>query len=179
MSATPPPSEDSPAASALASGAAPAVAEDRKATKRRRRRERAAQRSRTFRVLHPRGPDKVEVWNWNFTDKAAPAHVKEALRISGMQCFGVAGTFEQADMDNWEQCTKTCHGVVSQRMALHTRMGLGHERFREELGARASDYRLSEINHRQFYRRWSDLMSGASWGEIAAREAAFVEANRG
>ncbi|MEY3251077.1 MAG: 3-phenylpropionate/cinnamic acid dioxygenase subunit alpha [Pseudomonadota bacterium] len=135
--------------------------------------------ARTFRVLHPRGPDKVEVWNWSFTDKAAPAHVKEALRISGMQCFGVGGTFEQADMDNWEQCTKTCHGVVSQRIALHTRMGLGHERFREDLGARASDARHSEINHRQFYRRWSDLMSGADWAEVAAREAAFVEAHRG
>ena len=34
--------------------------------------------SRTFRVWHPRGPDKTEVWSWVFIDKAAPAHVKEA-----------------------------------------------------------------------------------------------------
>ena len=58
-------------------------------------------------------------------------------------------------------------------------MGMGHERFREDLGARASDHRLSEINHRQFYRRWSDLMSGAGWSDIAAREAEFVGASRG
>jgi 3-phenylpropionate/trans-cinnamate dioxygenase alpha subunit len=130
--------------------------------------------TRTFRVLHPRGPDKVEIWNWTYTDKAAPPHVKEALRVSGMRCFGVAGTFEQADMDNWEQCTKTCHGVASQRMSLHTKMGLGHERFRPDLGARASDFRLSEINHRQFYRRWADLMGRTSWSELAAREETYV-----
>lgn len=125
--------------------------------------------SRTFRVLHPRGPNAVEIWSWSFTDKAAPPHVKEALRLAGMRVFGVAGTFEQADMDNWEQCTKTCHGVVSQRIPLNTTMGLGHERFREDLGARASDFRLSEINHRQFYRRWADLMTADSWPELDAK----------
>lgn len=129
--------------------------------------------SRTFRVLHPRGPDKVEIWSWSYTDKAAPPHVKEALRIAGMRVFGVAGTFEQADMDNWEQCTKSCHGVASQRIPLHTKMGLGHERFRADLGAWASDFRLSEINHRQFYRRWADLIGATSWGELQKREAAY------
>ena len=28
--------------------------------------------SRTFRVWHPRGPDKTEVWSWVYVDKAAP-----------------------------------------------------------------------------------------------------------
>ena len=28
--------------------------------------------SRTFRVWHPRGPDKTEIWSWVFVDKAAP-----------------------------------------------------------------------------------------------------------
>ena len=126
--------------------------------------------SRTFRVLHPKGPDKTEVWSWSFTDKAAPAHVKEALRLAGMRVFGVAGTFEQADMDNWEQCTRTCHGVVSQRYALNTQMGLGHERFHEHLNAQASDFRLSEINHRQFYRRWAELMAAESWAALESRK---------
>jgi len=125
--------------------------------------------SRTFRVLHPKGPGRTEVWAWSFTDKKAPPQVKEALRLAGMRVFGVAGTFEQADMDNWEQCTLTCQGVVSQRYQLNTQMGLGHERFHEHLGARASDFRLSEINHRQFYARWAELMGASSWAELAAR----------
>ena len=38
-------------------------------------------------------------------------------------------------------------------------MGLGRERYDEELGAVASDYRYSESNHRGFYRRWAQLMA--------------------
>jgi nitrite reductase/ring-hydroxylating ferredoxin subunit len=124
--------------------------------------------SRTFRVWHPRGPEKTEVWAWVFADKAAPAAVKEAIRLAGMRGFGPSGTFEQDDMDNWQGCTQTGRGVVARRDFLSYEMGLGHERFDEELGAWASDYRYSEINHRGFYRRWARLMSADSWADVAA-----------
>ena len=107
--------------------------------------------SRSFRVWHPRGPDKTEVWSWIFADKAAPPHVKEAIRLAGVRGFSPSGTFEQDDMDNWQECTRTCHGVVSRRMDLNKQMGLGHERFDKSLNAWASDLRISESNHRQFY----------------------------
>jgi 3-phenylpropionate/trans-cinnamate dioxygenase alpha subunit len=121
--------------------------------------------SHTFRVWHPRGPEKTEVWSWVFVDKAAPPHVKEALRLSGVRGFGPSGTFEQDDMDNWQECTQTSRGVVSRRYQLNMQMGLGHERFNQELGAWASDFRLSESNHRQFYRRWAQLVAADSWAE--------------
>ena len=122
--------------------------------------------SRTFRVWHPRGPDKTEVWSWVYVDKAAPLEVKEALRLAGIRGFSPAGTFEQDDMDNWQECTRTCRGVVSRRYALNTQMGLGHEQFNEALQAWTSDFRMSESNHRQFYRRWVQLMTTASWAEL-------------
>src|SRR5262249_57579099 len=105
--------------------------------------------SRTFRVWHPRGPEKTEVWAWIYVDKAAPPEVKKAIRLAGARVFGPSGTFEQDDMDNWQECTHTCRGVVSRRLALNTQMGLGHERFDAELQAWASDFRMSESNHRQ------------------------------
>jgi len=122
--------------------------------------------ARTFRLWHPRGPEKTEVWSWVYVDKEAPPHVKEAIRLAGIRVFGPAGTFEQADMDNWQECTRTCRGVVTARYALNTQMGLGHERYREDLKAWASDFRLSESNHRQFYRRWAQLMTAKSWAEL-------------
>jgi phenylpropionate dioxygenase-like ring-hydroxylating dioxygenase large terminal subunit len=122
--------------------------------------------SRTFRVWHPRGPDKTEVWSWVYVDKAAPAAIKEAIRLAGVRGFSPSGTFEQDDMDNWQECTHTCRGVVSRRVALNTQMGLGHERFNADLQAWASDFRLSESNHRQFYRRWARLMMAKSWTEV-------------
>src|SRR5207302_5073913 len=133
--------------------------------------------SRTFRVWHPRGPDKTEVWSWVFIDKAAPAHVKNAIRLAGVRGFSPSGTFEQDDMDNWQECTRTCRGVMARKMPLNTQMGLGHERFDPELGGWASEYRMSESNHRQFYRRWAELIAAEGWADLpngAAREASHA-----
>jgi nitrite reductase/ring-hydroxylating ferredoxin subunit len=124
--------------------------------------------SRSFRVWHPRGPDQVEVWSWGFVDKAAPPQVKEEIRLACVRVFNPSGAFEQDDMDNWEQCTKTCHGVVSQRYTLNTQMGLGHEGFNKYLEAFASDFHLSESNHRRFYRRWAELIGAERWSDLLA-----------
>jgi 3-phenylpropionate/trans-cinnamate dioxygenase alpha subunit len=115
--------------------------------------------SRTFRVWHPRGPDKTEAWSWIYVDKAAPPLVKDAFRLAGMRAFSPSGTFEQDDMDNWQGCTQTGRGVVARRYSLCYEMGLGRERFDEKFAAVASDYRYSESNHRGFYRRWAQLMA--------------------
>ena len=88
------------------------------------------------------GPDKTEIWSWVFADKAAPPEVKNAFRLAGVRGFSPAGTFEQDDMDNWQECTQTCRGVMSRRMPINNQMGLGHERFDAALGAWASDLRL-------------------------------------
>jgi 3-phenylpropionate/trans-cinnamate dioxygenase alpha subunit len=106
-----------------------------------------------------------------FTDKAAPAHVKEAIRLAGVRGFSPSGTFEQDDMDNWQECTQTCRGLVSRRAFLNTQMGLGHERFDEGLKAWASDFRMSESNHRQFYARWAQLMAAERWTDVSRRNA--------
>jgi 3-phenylpropionate/trans-cinnamate dioxygenase alpha subunit len=122
--------------------------------------------SRTFRVWHPRGPDKTEVWAWVYVDKAAPPDVREAVRLAGVRVFGPAGVFEQDDMDNWQACTQTGRGVVTRRYPLNYQMGLGHERWDDDLKASASEYRFSESNHRQFYQRWAQLMAAEKWAEI-------------
>jgi phenylpropionate dioxygenase-like ring-hydroxylating dioxygenase large terminal subunit len=127
--------------------------------------------SRTFRVWQPRGPDKTEIWSWVFCDKAAPAEVKEQVRFAGVRGFSPSGTFEQDDMDNWQECTRTCRGVVSRQMALNNQMGMGHDRFDASLGAWASEQRISENNHRHFYARWAELMAGADWAELQPRRA--------
>jgi 3-phenylpropionate/trans-cinnamate dioxygenase alpha subunit len=122
--------------------------------------------SRTFRVWHPRGPEKTEVWSWVYTDKAAPPHVKKAIRYDGMRTFSMAGNLEQDDMDNWQECTRTCRGAVTARYPLNTQMGLGHDRYRADLNAWASDFPLSENNHRNFYGHWANMIAADSWSEL-------------
>ena len=113
-----------------------------------------------FRVFQPRGPGHVEIWAWCFVDKAAPPEVKEALRLASIRAHSPAGTFEQDDMDNWQECTVTGQGLMSRRVPLNTQMGLGHAHYRDEFGAWVSDYAMSENNHRGFYRRWAREMAG-------------------
>jgi phenylpropionate dioxygenase-like ring-hydroxylating dioxygenase large terminal subunit len=124
--------------------------------------------SRTLRVWQPRGPEKTEIWSWVVVDKAAPPEVKRAFQLAGVRGFSPAGTFEQDDMDNWQECTSTCRGVMARRVPVNTQMGLGHERFDAALGAWVSDSGFSESNHRQFYRRWGQLMAANSWVEVAS-----------
>ena len=127
--------------------------------------------SRTFRVWHPRGPDKTEVWAWVYVDKAAPVEVKRAIRLAGARVFGPSGTFEQDDMDNWQGCTQTARGAVAWHSMLNYGMGLGHERFDTDLGAWVSDYRYSELNTRGFYGRWAELMMADSWAKAGTQVA--------
>ena len=116
-------------------------------------------------VWPPRGPDKIEVWAWVYVDKAAPPNIKEAIRRSSVWSHGPGGVFEQDDMDNWQGCTQSCRGVVSRRFPLNMQMGLGHERFDEDLAAWASDFWISESNYRCFYDRWAQLMADDAWAQ--------------
>ena len=88
--------------------------------------------------------------------------MKEAFRLTSVRGFGPSGTFEQDDMDNWQECTQTCRGVVSRRIPVNFQMGLGHEGFDETLMGRTSYHRMSESNHRGFYQHWARLMNGES-----------------
>jgi hypothetical protein len=94
-----------------------------------------------------------------FVDKAASPEVKETFRLAGVRGFSLSGTFEQKDMDNWQECTQTLRGVVSRRVPVNNQVGMGRERFDPALGAWASEAGFSESNHREFYRRWAQLMA--------------------
>ena len=130
--------------------------------------------SRTLRVWQPRGPGKTEIWSWVVVDRAAPPAVKNAFRLSGVRGFSPGGTFEQDDMDNWQECTQTCRGTMARRVPVNTQMGLGRERFDPALGARVSDSGFSESNHREFYRRWAELMAAPSWHDVPDGKASHA-----
>jgi len=114
-----------------------------------------------MRIWHPRGPERTEIWEWIFVDREAPPSVKETIRLASLRSFGPAGTFEQDDIDNWQECTQTARGAVSRTQVVNLQMGLGQERFDPELGGWTSDFTLSECNQRHFYRSWAKLMSAA------------------
>ena len=131
--------------------------------------------SRTFRLWQPKGPGKTEIQAAVYVDKAAPPEVKEAFRITAIRTFGPSGVFEQDDMDNWEGCSIGGARAWSSPAGtnINISMGLGHARYDEELGGVASDYRLSENNHRAFYCRWSQLMDSQRLAGLDRASTAF------
>ena len=67
--------------------------------------------SHSFRVWHPKGPNSIEFWAWAFTGRAAPPEVKETIRKIAAFGFSPSGTFEQDDMDNWQEYPRTSRGL--------------------------------------------------------------------
>jgi hypothetical protein len=118
----------------------------------------------TLRVWHPRGPNKMEVWSWSFVDKAAPPAIKEAVRRSYVWTFGPGGTFEEADGENWSQCSATLEGRVARRLGYNYQCGIGHENISEDFPGRFG-YGLTENNQRSFYERWEQLMAATDWSQ--------------
>ncbi|MBV9201793.1 MAG: hypothetical protein JOY83_19090, partial [Alphaproteobacteria bacterium] len=57
------------------------------------------------------------------------------------------------------------------RLPINNQMGLGHERFDADYGGWVSDSGFSESNHREFYRRWAELMDAASWRSLGNGKA--------
>jgi hypothetical protein len=113
----------------------------------------------TFRVWHPRGPLKMEVWSSCLVEKGMPGEVRDMVRRGYLQQFGPAGIFEQDDAETWSQCTETARGRVCMRYPLNYQMGLEHEETHKTMPGRLGPA-LSEINQRDFYQRWAHLMSG-------------------
>jgi phenylpropionate dioxygenase-like ring-hydroxylating dioxygenase large terminal subunit len=114
-------------------------------------------------LWHPKGPDKTEVWQWCAVDRAAPASVKEMVRVGFTKVQSAAGFFGQDDSDNFEQVTEATRGVIGRRCWFNYQMGLGHEQELQIEGYPGCiTHRMSEANQRNFYEYWSQLMENGA-----------------
>ena len=112
----------------------------------------------TIRVMHPRGPTKMEEWSWCITDKDAPIEVKDALRRGYLQRHGPSGILEQDDGENFGQVSASSRTPLARELPFDYTMGIGHERFHEDLPGQIGDG-VGEMNQRGFYRRWTQEMN--------------------
>ncbi len=110
----------------------------------------------TFRVAHPRGPMKSEIWSWVFADRDAPQEVKDAMRKFYTLTFGPGGIFEQDDGENWEGVTYGASGIEASAHPFHYGAGLDAGPHPELPGTVSTVY--SEHTQRNLYRRWHELM---------------------
>ena len=76
-----------------------------------------------------------------------------------MRTFSLQWNLRAGRHGHWQGVTDAARGTIARRIPMNMGMGIGHESYREDLGALASDYRFSEGNHRSFYGHWAELMS--------------------
>ncbi|HLY65396.1 MAG TPA: SRPBCC family protein, partial [Chloroflexota bacterium] len=118
----------------------------------------------TLRQWQPKGPNSTEVLSWLFMEKNAPAWWKDASRECYERVFGMAGVFEQDDMENWSQITQGVSGPIASRLDLHYEMGMAAEPMADWPGP-GTAYRFQppfvDLNERVFYRRWQELIDRA------------------
>jgi len=112
----------------------------------------------TFRVWHPRGPNKIELHTWVLVNKNCPEHIKELYRKGVMRTFSPTGVFEMDDGENWEHCTATAAGVVARRQKLHYGLGMNSQIEHDELKGEVHLRKYNDANQRAFYRQWLKLM---------------------
>jgi phenylpropionate dioxygenase-like ring-hydroxylating dioxygenase large terminal subunit len=111
-------------------------------------------------LWHPRGPGLIEAWQWCAVDSAAPAVVKEMVRVDFARQQATAGIAGQDDTENFEQVTEATRGVVGQSLVFNYQMGLGRElegKAHPGLPGRIGRY-FTEQGQRNFYAYWADLM---------------------
>jgi 3-phenylpropionate/trans-cinnamate dioxygenase subunit alpha len=123
--------------------------------------------TRSIRVWQPRGPDKMEIWSWAVTDKAASPKIKELMRFVSQYRFSPAGVFEQDDMDNWAQVTGAAKSVIGRRFPANYQMSGSDAPPEMGLPGRTMS-RFSDNNQIAMYMHWAKMLEAKSWNEILA-----------
>src|SRR5699024_430120 len=65
----------------------------------------------SFRLWQPKGPDQIEITQWQIVEKNASDDWKERSRQSNSMTFGVSGIFEQDDGENLTDITQNSKGI--------------------------------------------------------------------
>jgi phenylpropionate dioxygenase-like ring-hydroxylating dioxygenase large terminal subunit len=117
----------------------------------------------TLRQWQPRGPEKMEGLTWLFVDKNATASWKEWSKQCYHRVFGVAGIFEQDDLENWAEITAGLRGNMAKQLWLHYEVGLDIAPSKEWPGPGNGYFGqppFSDLLERVFYKKCIEMMQG-------------------
>jgi phenylpropionate dioxygenase-like ring-hydroxylating dioxygenase large terminal subunit len=114
--------------------------------------------ARMFLHFFPSGPLKHEVWQWTMVEKAAPQAVREVALARAYQGQHMAGVIAPDDVENFERIVHATGPARNWKRPFNYEMQINHEH--EDLGNLPGHFgpEPSEVNQRQFYRCWLELM---------------------
>jgi phenylpropionate dioxygenase-like ring-hydroxylating dioxygenase large terminal subunit len=72
----------------------------------------------TWRAWVPRGPESFEMFHWTVVERNAPQAMRDAIRMTTANIFGISGWVEADDTDTWPTQTKNSVGTMGRRQKL-------------------------------------------------------------
>lgn len=79
----------------------------------------------SLRVWQPRGPGKMEIWNWVLAPKEASPEYREKAYRAAMSSFSPSGNFEQDDVAVWSGVARTAGSVFAEVRGLRFNYQMG------------------------------------------------------
>lgn len=123
---------------------------------------------RNFLLFHPRGPREHEVWQWTMLERNLPEAAKDLAVKRAFQGQHMAGLIAPDDVENFERLVEAVRPRRNWKRPFHYGMRLGHEHEGPEGVPGLLGPNPSEINQRQFYKFWLELMEGSERNVNAA-----------
>ncbi|MHB8220988.1 MAG: SRPBCC family protein, partial [Acidimicrobiales bacterium] len=111
-----------------------------------------------FLLFHPRGPESHETWQWTMVEREAPDVVKELAIQRVYQGQYMAGVIAPDDVENFERIVEASHSPRTWRHPMNYEIHLGYDQDQVPSLPGTVGAEPSEVNQREFYRAWLDLM---------------------
>jgi hypothetical protein len=115
-----------------------------------------------IRLWHPVNGSEMEVLSWVLAEREATADYKEQVLKKGFHNFGVAGVFEQDDLELWESATAASSNPVAQQFpySFHTALPYLDKPLPDYKGpGRAFRPSAAEVIQFEFMRHWEGVMT--------------------
>lgn len=133
----------------------------------------------TFKIWHPIGPGKMEVWTYTLVHKDLDIDVKRSIQRQAIRTFGTAGTLESDDGENMSTCTDSNRGFVTRKGRMNSTMGINREGRHPDFPGIVGASFIGETSYRGFYRFWAEIMNAPDWEAIKAQNDSWDEIWRG
>lgn len=115
---------------------------------------------RHFLLFHPRGVEEHEIWQWTMVEREAPDVVKELAVQRTYQGQHMAGVIAPDDVENFERVVEAMRAPRTWQLPLNFQVRItGDHDQMPGLPGNIGD-EPSEVNQREFYRFWLELMTG-------------------
>jgi hypothetical protein len=122
---------------------------------------RPGEKALIMRLWQPAGGAEMEILSWVLSEREASAEYKERALKVGFRNFGIAGVFEQDDLELWASATTASNNPISKQYpySFHTALPtLDHPLEGYKGPGRVYQPIQSEIAQFEFMRHWEHMM---------------------